>query len=79
MIYQAVPADELLTQGDVIDDCPIYRTMVDGEGGRQFARVVVLTQACDLAQTKADQVVVASVVPGPCSWSRAYYTLRGQE
>ena len=63
MIYQDVPADELLTQGDVIDDCPIYRTTPDGGVGRQSVRVVVLTQACDLAQTKADQVVVASIIP----------------
>lgn len=62
MIYGTVPADELLTQGDVIDGCPIFRPTAAGVD-RIVARVVVLTQACDVAQTRADRVVVAVVVP----------------
>ena len=61
MIYQTVPADELLTQGDVIDDCPVFRATLTDTIDRRPSRVVVLTQACDLAQTKADLVVVAVV------------------
>ncbi len=61
MIYQVVPADSLLTQGDIFDDCPVYRADDDGEIGEFLSRVIVLTQACDLAQNKADLVVVAVV------------------
>jgi hypothetical protein len=61
MIYHVVPADELLTQGDVIDGCPVVRALPAGGFEVQTARVVVLTQACDIAQTKADRVVVAAV------------------
>ncbi len=63
MIFLQVPADELLTQGDVIDGCPVVRATADGSFERLTARVIVLTQACDIAQTKADRVVVAVVVP----------------
>lgn len=76
MIYQAVPADELLTQGDVVDDCPIYRAVADGGVERKLFRVVILTQACDLAQTKADRVVVASVLPAESLVERG--ELKGQ-
>jgi len=61
MIYQAVPADELLTQGDILDDCPIYRAALEGDPERFVSRVIVLTQACDIAQSRADRVVVARV------------------
>lgn len=63
MIYQVVPADQLLTQGDLIDGCPVFRATPEGEPERFPARVVVLTQACDLVQTKSDLVVVAVLYP----------------
>jgi len=63
MIYQVVPPDQLLTQGDILDGCPIVRATADGAVDLLRGQVVVLTQACDLAQTKADLVVVAVVHP----------------
>jgi ABC-type phosphonate transport system ATPase subunit len=63
-----IPIDrEILTQGDLFMDCPLVgldsgvvpvdltNTLVN----RWTATVVVLTQACDLAQGKADRVLVA--------------------
>jgi len=61
MIYQTPPKDELLTQGDILDDCPIYRRAEDGVPIELVARIIVLTQACDLAQGKATRAVVAVV------------------
>jgi hypothetical protein len=61
MIYLSVPADMLLTQGDILDGCPVYRRGEDDEVEEFVARVIVLTQACDIAQQKADSVVVAVV------------------
>ena len=63
MIYQTVPADQMLTQGDILDGCVVFRSTEVGEPERFSIRVVILTQACDIAQAKADQVVVASVYP----------------
>ena len=65
--FETVPADALLTQGDVIDDCPIYvPDPADAPDDRRqpdrFAlRVVVLSQACDLANAKVERVLVAIV------------------
>lgn len=66
MIYQALAADIPLSQGDIIDRCPIWVRDESPEGihiePREIeARVVVLTQACDLAQPRAGRVVVAAV------------------
>lgn len=58
-----------LTQGDLIDACPLVG-LDAGVGSLNFdepamkwwkARVVVLTQACDLAQTKSGHALVARV------------------
>lgn len=62
-------ANEPLTQGDLIDDCPLVGLNLtsspldlnDPPTKWWTARVIVLTQACDLAQTKADSVLVAPV------------------
>ena len=59
MIYDVVPADQMLTQGDVFDGCPIAREQLDGSVNRHRERVIVMTQACDIVQAKADQIVVA--------------------
>ncbi len=61
MIYESVPNDMLLTQGDLLDGCPVLRLRENGRIESFTHRVIVLTQACDIAQQKADSVVVAVV------------------
>lgn len=69
MIYKAITPSIPLTQGDIIEDCPlVYVEKLPSESGAtQFAqgesreRVLVLTQACDLANTKTFKVQVAIV------------------
>ncbi len=67
MIYQQVDADAPLSQGDIFDDCSILFWKSDAGGAAapsaatSHVRVVVLTQACDLAQGKARRVLVAVV------------------
>lgn len=63
MIYVTVPADELLTQGDLLDGCPLVRLLPTGELEQFADRVIVLTQACDIAQARAEWVVVSRVRP----------------
>lgn len=70
MIYDAPPPDEALTQGDILDGCPVFGLDVPGDcadltaaPARWQERVIVLTQACDLAQTKTSKVLVALVHP----------------
>ncbi len=66
----AVPAvGDLLTQGDLFDECPLVSFHPEGIPAdlrdisvqRWVARVIVLTQACDLAQPRTDVVLVAQV------------------
>jgi hypothetical protein len=59
-----------LAQGDVIDGCPIFAlevsdTEVDlnAPASRWEARIVVLTQTCDLVQNKVTRVLAAVVHP----------------
>lgn len=69
MIYQQLESDAPLSQGDIVDNCPILvwdaytspESETRAEAAELDVRVVVLTQACDLAQTKATRVVVALV------------------
>src|SRR5438477_12934499 len=68
MIYEQPGQGEALSQGDILDDCPILFWEVsvrdaneEAESGTARARVVVLTQACDLAQAKATRVLLAVV------------------
>lgn len=69
MIYDRPDSGAPLTQGDVIDACPlIYWTTErddDRPAVRQSAaseeRVLVLTQACDVANAKTSRVQVAVV------------------
>ncbi len=67
MIYESPSADVSLSQGDVIDDCtvlawkPFQAGSTESDVGEYSVRVVVITQACDLAQTKSDRVLVAVV------------------
>ena len=64
MYEQPTAAD--LSQGDILDDCPILVWKLapppldlDVPPEVRIIRVVVLTQACDLAQEKTTRVVVA--------------------
>ena len=66
MIYMATPPGEPLSQGGILDACPIFgleaaegAADLDAAPARWCERVVVLTQACDLAQTKTTKVPVA--------------------
>jgi hypothetical protein len=65
-MYRQVDRDAPLLQGDIIDGCPvlIWDDAVPNQQPRAtefIGRVVVLTQACDLAQVKTTRVVVALV------------------
>ncbi len=67
MIYLHVTPDSPLSQGDIIDCCPILvwedlsteSTALDPVELK--LRVIVVTQACDLAQSRVTRVVVAVV------------------
>ena len=68
MIYSTPAAVDLFSQADIIDECPIFGLEVaDGvvdlgaAPSRWTERVIILTQACDLAQTKTTKVLVALV------------------
>ena len=68
-MFIAPTTADLLTQGDLIDACPLVSLSPEGDiedfrtipVQRWFSRVIVLTQACDLAQPKTDLVLVAPV------------------
>ena len=73
-MFSVLPSDSPLTQGDIVDPCPLVELAVDEfavDGpprdvrswpvSRWMARIIVLTQACDLAQGKSDRVVVAPI------------------
>ena len=63
------PPGSPLTQGDVLDDCPLIGLNAPEPPGdlrnvpvRQwFGRIIVLTQACDLVQAKSGRVLVALI------------------
>ena len=65
------PSDSPLTQGDILDECPLVGLNATNPpsdlrtipGKRWFARIIVLTQACDLVQAKSGRVLVAQVHP----------------
>ncbi|HEV3145152.1 MAG TPA: hypothetical protein VGZ47_14780, partial [Gemmataceae bacterium] len=68
MIFGVPALDEPLSQADVFDACPIFGLEVSGKPidlnaapAQWQERVIVLTQACDLAQTKTSKVLVALV------------------
>src|SRR5438309_6955525 len=66
MIYEQPAAGEALSQGDILDECPILfwefpAANAPPQSGSTKVRVVVLTQACDLVQAKATRVLVAVV------------------
>ena len=67
MIYSRPEADALVDQGDIIDDCPILvigkfdASTLEFEVVSRLFRVIVLTQACDLANRKVSMANVALV------------------
>jgi hypothetical protein len=68
MIYEAPAIDVPLSQGDIIEGCPLFRQLANAEvvdldemPARWLSRVIVLTQACDLAHAKTSKVLVAVV------------------
>jgi hypothetical protein len=65
MIYDRPGSDESVTQGDIFDDCPLLFWDVEGldkpAATEISTRVVVLTQACDMALGKATQILIAVV------------------
>lgn len=70
MMYSLPVPEEPLSQGDILDGCPIFGleagpTDVDlgAPPARWQERVIVLTQACDLAQSKATKILVALLHP----------------
>jgi hypothetical protein len=68
-MYTVPALDEPISQADILDGCPIFgletAAGVDLEAApaRWQEPVIVLTQACDLAQTKTSKVLVALVHP----------------
>jgi hypothetical protein len=67
-MYRVLPSDEPISQGDIVDDCPIFgldaaveNLHVDSDPVRWIARVVVMTQACDLATGRTTRAIVAVV------------------
>lgn len=63
------PTGPALEQGDILDGCPLAAVVDDPPGGAPpnaattRARVVILTQTCDLAQGKAPRVLAAVCHP----------------
>jgi hypothetical protein len=68
-MFLRVSGGDLLTQGDLFDDCPLVGMDLktspinfdDPAIESWSSRVIVLTQACDLAQGKVATVLVAPV------------------
>jgi hypothetical protein len=68
MIYRIPTADEPLDQGDLLDgfhtalvEAPFPEQLSQTKVSVDMHRVIILTQACDIANAKTDFVVVASV------------------
>ena len=66
MIFDSPALNEPLSQADIFDACPIFGLEATGNEvdlnatpARWQERVIVLTQACDLAQTKTTKELVA--------------------
>ena len=68
MIYDSPTCDVPLSQGEIIDGCPLFRRLATAEvvdlnemPAGWLSRVIVLTQACDLAHAKTSKVLVSAV------------------
>jgi hypothetical protein len=78
MLYATPAPEESLAQGDILDACPIFGLEVpttgmdlDAAPARWRERVVVLTQACDLVQTKTTKILVDLVMGTGSCWGHA--------
>jgi hypothetical protein len=66
-VYESVLPDTPLTQGDLLDGCPIlgWKSDSGGEIGTevegQSARVIVLKQACDIVNARTARLLVGVV------------------
>jgi len=65
-MYNRLEPSDSLTQGEIIDGCPLVywsrgNTSLRWEVTESMARVILLTQACDLANAKTTRVQVAIV------------------
>jgi hypothetical protein len=68
-MYTRPASSDPLTQGDLIEDCPLVGLNLasmpvdlnDPPTKWWMERVIILTQACDLVQAKGDSVLVAPV------------------
>ena len=82
MMYQRPRSEEPVSQGDILDDCPLLLWEIgpletaEPEPATIRARVVILTQACDLAQEKATRVLVAVVHSAPHLVERGVVTAK---
>jgi hypothetical protein len=66
MIYKATSLQDPLMQGDLVLDCPISFLSMESDPDLPVPeltriRVVILTQSCDLQQSKSQKVLVAPV------------------
>ena len=66
--YDIVDADEVLMQGDLISSCPVIVPSSSIGVGRISAEiieydVIVMSQSCDLAHHKLDNVLVSPIWP----------------
>lgn len=76
--YTLVEAEERLSQGDIIEDCPILQWSeqeldaglvaedeeeLEGAVEAVVSDAIVMTQACDLEQDKVDDVILCSCFP----------------
>lgn len=69
MIFRAPQPDDSIDQGDLIDECPIslptfwdLDRIPQVELAESKHRVIVLTQTCDLANSKTEWAVVAPAI-----------------
>jgi hypothetical protein len=64
-MYDLHPPSAPISQGDIINDCPVFghdaADHLHADPLRWRVRVIVLTQACDLAQEKTTRVLVGLV------------------
>ena len=64
-MYEHHPSSEPISQGDLIDDCPVFghdaTDRLEAKPLRWRIRIVVLTQACDLGRRKTTHVLVGLV------------------
>lgn len=68
--YELVNGEEI-TQGDIIFDCPVYKPIeiIDKEDGKKHVKgeieiidVIVMTQACDIAQGNVTDIILCSLI-----------------